>query len=143
MVQTRSQSSKYISRVTQVKDFPETIETTIRISRSTKSKLTGKVKQIDVDEVHSILTNMQNSLGPNSKIMVRAMNAQRLFTFKGFKQDELQMMDFEKYYEDKVAETEKFEKFKYLEFTALITKPPNTKAKPKPKIKKVKKNLKI
>jgi hypothetical protein len=139
MVNTRSKS-KYISRVTHTRDFPGTIETTLQISRSTKSKLTGEVKQIDVDEVRSILANMQLSLGPDAKIMVRAMNNQHLFTFKGFNCDELNMMDFEKYYKNKVLDTEKFEKFSFIQITSLITKP---KLKLKPKVKKVKKNLKI
>ena len=136
MVNTRSKS-KYISRVTKVLDFPGTIETTVRITRSTKSKRTNEDKEIDVYEVRNMLANIQKSLGPDAKIMVRAMNVQRLFTFKSFKSDELNMMDFEEYYENKVADTEKFEKFSYVEITSLINKP-----KPKPKVKKVK-NLKI
>jgi len=136
MVNTRSKS-KYNSRVTKVLDFPGTIETTVRITRSTKSKRTNEDKEIDVYEVRNMLANIQKSLGPDAKIMVRAMNVQRLFTFKSFKSDELNMMDFEEYYENKVADTEKFEKFSYVEITSLINKP-----KPKPKVKKVK-NLKI
>ena len=141
MVNTRSKS-KYISRVTKVLDFPGTIETTVRITRSTKSKRTNEDKEIDVYEVRNMLANIQKSLGPDAKIMVRAMNVQRLFTFKSFKSDELNMMDFEEYYENKVADTEKFEKFSYVEITSLINKP-KPKPKPKPKVKKVKKNLKI
>jgi len=140
MVNTRSKS-KYISRVTKVLDFPGTIETTVRITRSTKSKRTNEDKEIDVYEVRNMLANIQKSLGPDAKIMVRAMNVQRLFTFKSFKSDELNMMDFEEYYENKVADTEKFEKFSYVEITSLINKP-KPKPKPKPKVKKVK-NLKI
>jgi hypothetical protein len=130
MASTKNQT-KYISRVTQVRDFPGTIERTLTISRSSKSK------QLDTDDVHSILTNIQKSLGPDAKIMIRGMNAQRFFTFKSFADDELQLIDFDEYYKNKVHDTEKFEKFSFIQVTSLINKPKTVK-----KEKKVKK-LKI
>ena len=133
MVKTRIKP-KYRSEVTQVRDFSRTIETTLTISRS------SKLKQLDVNEVRNILVNIQSSLGPDAKIMIRGMNAQRFFTFKSFADDELQITDFEDYYKNKVEDTEKFEKFSFIQVTSLISKP---KVKAKPKDKKVKKNLKI
>jgi hypothetical protein len=128
MVNTRNKS-KYNSVVTQVRDFPGTTETTLQISRSSKSK------QLDVDEVRTILANMQTSLGSGTKLMVRAMNAQRLFTFKTFANDDLQIEDFEDYYANKVIDTEKFEKFSFIQVTSLVTKPKKVIKKKKANVK--------
>ena len=68
------------------------------------------------------------------------MNAQRFFTFKGFNDDELQIDDFEDYYENKVKDTEKFEKFSFIQVTSLINKP-KVKKETKPKVKPKKKKI--
>ena len=119
---------KYISEVKQTRIFSGAIETTLQIARKSKHK------QIDTDEVHSILTGIQKSLPADAKIMVRAMNAQRFFTFKSFADDELNIEDFESYYENKIIDTDKFEKFSFIQITALVNKPKN-----KLKNKKIKK----
>ena len=115
MVKTRSKA-KYDTRIREIKNFSRTIETTVRFTRASG-------KDIDVHEVHSLLTNIQKSLGEDAKIMVRAMNINRMFTFKGFDQPELNIEQFEEYYAGKVKFTEKFEKFAYVEITSLINKP--------------------
>jgi hypothetical protein len=56
------------------------------------------------------------------KLLVRGMNAQRFFTFKSFDQDELQIEDFNEYYEDNVQDTDKFEKVSSDKFCVLLDK---------------------
>ena len=118
----------YKSKMTSEREFPGAIERTIQISRANRQK------QIDVDEVHTILTSMQSKLGPTTKIMVRGMNAQRMFTFKGFNDEEMNIEDFDEYYinnNSAVKSLDKFEKFSFVQIIALMDKP-------KVKVKKLK-----
>ena len=80
---------------------------------------------MDVDEMHNILTGLQTRLGSDAKIMVRGMNAQRVFTFKGFNDEELNVDDFDEYYKNKVEDEEKFsmfQRFKLQFFNQIILK---------------------
>ncbi len=43
--------------------------------------------------------------------MVRALNDTQFFTFKGFTDSGLDIQDFEEYYQDRVANKEKFNMF--------------------------------
>ena len=118
----------YKSKMTSEREFPGAIERTIQISRANRQK------QIDVDEVHTILTSMQSKLGSSTKIMVRGMNAQRMFTFKGFNDEEMNIEDFDEYYmnhNDSVKSLDKFDKFSFVQIIALMEKP-------KVKVKKLK-----
>lgn len=134
MVSTRSKS-KYISEVREVRNFASTRETTLRISRNSSTK------QIDVNEIHKILTGIQNNSPPDTKFLVRGLNGQRFFTLKSFDADELiELEDFEDYYKNSVKEVDKFEKFAFLEITSL-TKIEKPKVEKKPKTKKLKNKI--
>ena len=123
---------KYKMRVKNVRDFAGARETTIKISRPSKSK------HLDVWEMRSILANMQKSL-PGAQFMVRGMNAQHMFTFKGYDDEELKIEEFEDYYENKVSDPTKFEKFSFIEITSYVKLTPNAKSK----VTKKGNNLKI
>ena len=123
---------KYKMRVKKVRDFVGARETTIKISRPNKSK------HLDVWEMRSILANMQKSL-PGAQFMVRGMNAQHMFTFKGYDDEELKIEEFEDYYENKVSDPTKFEKFSFIEITSYVKLTPNAKSK----VTKKGNNLKI
>jgi len=107
--------SKYTKTVTDTKDFSGCVETTLRISRSSK-------EEIDVDDLENIFTGIKKSLAPNTKLVIRALNGQRWFTFKGYDDEYLQIDSFEDYYKNKVADTHKFEKFAQVEITSLRIK---------------------
>jgi hypothetical protein len=113
---------KYKMRVKQVRDFAGARETTIRISRPNKSKY------LDVWEMRNMLANMQKSL-PNAQFMVRGMNAQFIFTFKGYDDEDLNVEEFEDYYENKVSDPIKFEKFSFIEITSYVKLTVNAKSK--------------
>lgn len=117
-----AKNPKYKMRVKKVRDFAGARETTLIISRPNKSK------QLDVWEMRNILTNMQKSL-PDAKFMVRAMNAQLIFTFKGYDDDELNVEEFEDYYENKVKDTMKFVKFSFIEITSYVKLTTGAKSK--------------
>lgn len=111
---------KYKSTITETKNFPNVIETTMQISRSNG---TG----INVNEFEKLYAGIRQ--GTDSKLVVRALNGQRWFTFKGYSDDDLNIDSFENYYQNKVSETGKFENFSIVQITSL---------KPKAKIKKLK-----
>ena len=123
---------KYKMRVKKVRDFAGARETTIKISRP------SKLKHLDVWEMRSILANMQKSL-PGAQFMVRGMNAQHMFTFKGYDDEELKIEEFEDYYENKVSDPTKFEKFSFIEITSYVKLTSNAKSK----VTKKGNNLKI
>ena len=133
MVSTRS-TKKYNSEVTQVRDFGKTVETTLRISRFNEKK------QIDVDELHGILTNITKSLTPDTKVMIRVMNIQRMFTIKSFADDDLNIDDFDEYYKNSVEDLDKFKKFSSVFITTLATKPKEKVKRNRDRPKKIKFN---
>ena len=101
---------KYNSVITETKNFANVTETTIQISRTNG-------KGIDVDEFQNIYAGLRQKT--DSKLVVRALNNQRWFTFKGYSDDELNIDSFEDYYKNKVSETGKFENFSIIQITSL------------------------
>ena len=117
---TKKSKARYKSTITETKNFSNVTETTMQISRSNG-------KGIDVNEFEKIYAGIRQ--GTDSKLVVRALNGQRWFTFKGYGDDDLNIDSFENYYQNKVSETGKFENFSIVQITSL---------KPKAKIKKLK-----
>lgn len=101
---------KYRSVITDTKQFSNVTETTMQISRTNN-------KGINVDEFKKIYAGIRQ--GTDSKLVIRGLNGQRWFTFKGYKDDELNIDDFEEYYENKVSETGKFKNFSIMQITSL------------------------
>jgi hypothetical protein len=127
----------YKTKITNVRKFTNTIETTIQINRFTKDK------NISVNQLTDIYNNIKSRFGVDAKIMVRAMNALHMFTFKGFHEEEMSIYDYDEYMKGKVKEDVKFSKFKFAQITILQNIPTVKKElKPEPKIKKFK-NKKI
>ena len=101
---------KYKSVITETKNFANVTETTMQISRTDG-------KGIDVDEFENFYAGIRRNT--DSKLVVRALNNQRWFTFKGYSDDELNIDSFEDYYKNKVSETGKFENFSIIQITSL------------------------
>jgi capsule polysaccharide export protein KpsE/RkpR len=100
------------------KEFPDGTQTTLQFSRKNKNE------QIDVDEMKKVLESLNkkaNDEGDNLKIMIRALNIDKWYTFKGFDTD-LEVEEFEDYFKDKVKNGEKFEKFSQMQITTFKTK---------------------
>ena len=103
-------NKKYRSKIIDRREFPRTIETTVKFRASTS---TG---QLDVPDMHNLYNRLVEDY-PDAFIMVRAMNGHRQFTFKGYDGIALNVVDFEEYYQNTVREIAKFEKFDYIEIT--------------------------
>jgi hypothetical protein len=125
----------YKTKITHVRKFTNTIETTIQINRFAKDK------NISVNQLTHIYNNIKSRFGVDAKIMVRAMNPLRMFTFKGFDEEELNIYDYDEYMQGKVKEKIKFLKFIFVQIT-ILQNIPKPKVKTEPKIKKFK-NKKI
>ena len=106
----KKKPTKYKSVITETKNFANVTETTMQISRANG-------RGIDVDEFENIYAGLRQKT--NSKLVVRALNGQRWFTFKGYSDDELNIDSFEDYYKNKVSETGKFENFSIIQITSL------------------------
>jgi hypothetical protein len=109
---------KYNSVITEIKNFSNVTETTMQISRTNG-------KGIDVDEFENIYAGIRRNT--DSKLVVRALNGQRWYTFKGYSDDELNIDSFEDYYKNKVSETGKFENFSIIQITSLKSNKKNKK----------------
>lgn len=126
----------YNKKIVNVRKFSNTTKTTIWIKRFDKDK------RISVNQLSDIFDNVRSRF-PKSKIMVRGMNALRMFTFKGFDEEEMSILDYDEYLKGKVKEEVKFSKFLFVELTILQDIPkPKPKKELKPIIKKLK-NKKI
>ena len=102
----------------------------LAIQKTISVKCKDKKKQIDVPELEQIYEGLVNEFeesGETVKILVRAQNIDKIYTFKGFDDDGLNIESFEDYLQGKVRDTTKFEKFSELQFTIL------QKVKPKKK----------
>ena len=84
-------NKKYRSKIIDRREFPRTIETTVNFRAST---LTG---QLDVPDMHNLFNRLTEDY-PDAMIMVRAMNGHRQFTFKGYHDIALNVVDFEEYF---------------------------------------------
>ena len=79
----------YKTKITNVRKFTNTIETTIQINRITKDK------NISVNQLTDIYNNIKSRFGVDSKFMVRAMNPLRMFTFKGFDEEHMNIYNYD------------------------------------------------
>lgn len=114
MDKKKKQQKKYRSKIIDSRAIGKnSTETTIKFTRF------DKTKQLDVDELHELFDSINKKLPPKSKIMVRAMNGQRFFTFKSYDRDSLDVDSFEDYYINSVRETDKFEMFSQIQITIL------------------------
>ena len=103
-------NKKYRSKITDRREFPRTIETTVKFRALTR---TG---QLDVPDMHNLYNRLAEDY-PDALIMIRAMNGHRQFTFKGYDDIALNVVDFEEYYQNTVREIAKFEKFDHIEIS--------------------------
>lgn len=109
--ESKNKKSRYNNVITETRTFNNSVEKTMQITRSNN-------KQIDVNEMESLFKGIQKNK-KGSKFIVRALNGQRWFTFKGYEDSELNIMDFEEYYENKVKDSQKFEMFSQIEIISL------------------------
>ena len=91
---------------------------TKKIGKATKkSYQVTKKENFKTKDIKDILATVSKH-GPNAKIMIRALNADKWNTLKGFSTD-LNIEDFEDYYKNKVSHTSKFEYFTQVEVSIL------------------------
>ena len=107
--------SKYSKAVIDKRKFGKRfVQTTISIKRKD-----GK-PQIDVPELKALyegLINEAKKKGDNIQVVVRAKNIEKMHTFKGWNDPNINIESFEDYLDGRVKETEKFEKFYEIQFT--------------------------
>ena len=75
-------------------------------------------KTINSGFFRDIVEGFDKKYGTNN-IMVRAVNNQGMMTFKSFDQDELDFMDFDDYYKNKVHSIKNFDYFYSVEITIM------------------------
>ena len=106
----KQKNSTYRTAITQTRDFRGAIETTTQISRTNS-------KGINVEQFKNIYAKIRAS--SDDKLIVRAMNGARWWTFKGYSESDLNIDTFEDYYQNKVKETGKFENFGIVSYKLL------------------------
>jgi|SaaInlStandDraft_4_1057021.scaffolds.fasta_scaffold04614_3 hypothetical protein len=90
-------------------------------SKQMTYKIMPSKGNFEIDEIENILNSVNNSAisaGHNIQTMVRIPTLLGPRTVKMFS-GELNLQQYEDYFEGKVAETGKFEKIAYIEFTIL------------------------
>ena len=97
------------------KDFKNSVEITTRFRHRKKGK------ELDVPDMHFLYNMVEENLPEDANIMVRALNGHRYFTFKGYTSYHLNVQDFDDYYKSSVKNTEKFEKFEFIDITVFMS----------------------
>ena len=104
--------SVYTKKIIKEKTVKHGKERTIQLYRNDKKN------DISAQDIRDIVQGLKNA-DPNKIFMVRALNATRWSTLKGFYSD-LNVDDEEEYYANKVKDTDKFSKFSQLQITAFV-----------------------
>ena len=101
------------SKVLSKKEFANSVQTTIQISKNDKSN-------IQTEDIGAIIDRFNNG---GAKIMVRALNIERWMTLKGFDED-FDAESFIDYYRNKVEEeaVEKFTEFPQVQISVIKIK---------------------
>ncbi len=96
-------------------DINLTNETKIKQGKTMKDLLTYTIlrknkNQMNMANFKDVYNVFKKKYG-SENLMVRALNDTQFFTFKGFTDSGLDIQDFEEYYQDRVANKEKFNMF--------------------------------
>jgi hypothetical protein len=105
-------NNRYDMSLTKIKEFQNSQERTINLHRKDN-------RPIEIAEI----TNICEKFIPNdAKYMVRALNAKSWVTLKGFSEPDINLMEYQDYYKNKVADPSKFDKFFQLSVTVIQKK---------------------
>ena len=104
--------NKYNKQVLENTKLKNSTKTTVQISKSNKSEMDVK----DVEDLVNGLETVAKQKKEKIKIMVRALLIDKWITLKGYDED-LDLMEFEDYYANKVVNSSKFNKFIQLQIS--------------------------
>ena len=99
-------------------------EKTIKQGKTTKKLISFDIsmknnKQMNMANFKDVYNIYKTKFGAD-KLLVRALNDTQWFSFKAFTDSGLNIQDFEEYYHNRVAKTEKFEMFYQAQITVMI-----------------------
>ena len=97
------------------RQFLKVKEITYKVTRKDKKM---NITPEDVRQLVKSIETQASKRGETIRLMVRALNGMREFTLKGFDTD-LDVLDFEEYFEGKVKDISKFTDFAQLEITIM------------------------
>ena len=96
--------------------YKTTLLKQVKVGKATKTSYqVTKKGNIKVNEIKAILATLTKG-NTDTKIMIRGLNADKWNTLKGYSTD-LNIADFEDYYQNKVSDTSKFDYFTQLEIS--------------------------
>ena len=98
--------NKYNKQVLENTKLKNSAKTTVQISKSNKTEMDVK----DVEDLVNGLETVAKQKKEKVKIMVRALLIDKWITLKGYDQ-ELDLMDLDEYYDNKVEDSSKCDKF--------------------------------
>jgi hypothetical protein len=107
----KKKASRYNTWINETREHQHSTETRMQITRKGK-------KQINVDELFGIFNGLKKNK-KGSQFIIRALNGQRWFTFKGYEDEDLNVQNFEEYYNNRVKDTGKFEMFSQIEIISM------------------------
>jgi hypothetical protein len=105
------QVNRYNTWVSETRKHALVSEKTMQITRKGR-------KQMDIDELEGLYGGLRKNKA-DSKYVIRILNGHRWFTIKGYEEEDLNIMSFEEYYQNKVKETGKFEMISQIEITMM------------------------
>jgi predicted transcriptional regulator len=99
---------KYNTKLIGTKNIGKAVKKTYQVTKK------GNLKSEHIKDILATISKGNTDV----KIMIRALNADKWNTLKGFS-TELNIEDFEDYYKNKVSDTSKFEYFTQVEVSIL------------------------
>ena len=93
--------NKYIMNLTEIKESTRAFQRTINLHRRDK-------KPIEIDEIKKIYDKY---IPAGSKCIIRALNNVQWYTLKSLNEDDLNLKEYTEYWNNKVKDATKFEKF--------------------------------
>ena len=108
----------YDVRISETQEFENCRQYTMNFSRKDNT-------QLDVDEVIKIAENTYNRAANSKKkvdFVIRGLIGDQWTTLKGKNQEMMDLVDFIEYYEGRVEDTTKFERFSQIDIVMWVSK---------------------
>jgi len=105
-------NGKYDIKLTEIKETPKSFTRTLNLHRKDN-------KPLEIKEIKKIF---EKYIPNGSKSIIRGMNSMQWYTLKSLSDNDLNAKDYQDYFQGKVQDPTKFDKFLMLSITVLQPK---------------------
>ena len=107
-----SNNGKYDIELTEIKETPKSYTRAINLHRKDN-------KPLEIKDIKKIYDKF---IPKGTKCIIRGMNSMQWFTIKSLSENDLNLTDYEDYFQSRVADPKKFDKFYTLSISCIQPK---------------------